>query len=196
MQTVSASLRYFSLGEITYQSSENATPYTAKPNEFAIDAAYARVLSDNISGAVAFRYIRSDFNSTEENLVAGNAFAADIAFYYHNKVKINKRKAEYSAGLNITNIGSTISYDDGATKQAIPTNLKIGGGFSTEIDRYNSVGFVVDFNKLLVPTPQPDDTGSEEPSMAGLFSSFNDAPGGFEEELQEVMVSIGGEYFV
>ncbi|MBI9060404.1 MAG: type IX secretion system outer membrane channel protein PorV [Marinilabiliaceae bacterium] len=203
MQTVSASIRYFDLGDIAYTNLEGGVINNGKPNEFAIDAAYSRVLSDKVSGAVAFRYIRSDltngYTGNDYN-DPGSAFAADIAFYYKTRTKIGKKKSDISAGVNISNIGSKISYDGGINKQFLPTNLKIGAGYATEIDRYNSIAFVLDFNKLLVPTPQILEEGEEDPNkdisvMSGIFKSFGDAPGGFQEELQEINVSVGAEYW-
>jgi len=203
MQTVSASIRYFDLGDIAYTNEGGDVTNNGKPNEFAIDAAYARVLSDKVSGAVAFRYIRSDltngYTGNDYN-DPGSAFAADIAFYYKTRTKIGKKKSDISAGVNISNIGSKISYDGGTNKQFLPTNLKIGAGYATEIDRYNTISFVLDFNKLLVPTPQILEEGEEDPNkdvsvMSGIFKSFGDAPGGFQEELQEINVSIGAEYW-
>lgn len=203
MQTISASLRYFDLGEIAYTQNATDDPTFGKPNEFAIDAGYARVLSDKVSGAVAFRYIRSDltngYTGNDYN-EPGNAFAADIAFYYKTKTKIGKRKSDISAGVNISNIGSKIGYGAGRPKQFLPTNLKIGAGYATELDKYNSIAFVLDFNKLLVPTPQEFETGEDDPNedlsvISGMFKSFGDAPGGFQEELQEINISLGAEYW-
>ncbi len=203
MQTVSASIRYFDLGDIAYTNEQGGAINNGKPNEFAIDAAYSRVLSDKVSGAVAFRYIRSDltngYTGNDYN-DPGSAFAADVAFYYKTTAKIGKKKSDISAGVNISNIGSKISYDGGNTKQFLPTNLKLGAGYATEIDRYNSIAFVLDFNKLLVPTPQILEPGEEDPNkdisvISGIFKSFGDAPGGFQEELQEINVSVGAEYW-
>ncbi len=212
MQTVSASLRYFTLGDIFYTTDWGEPNGQHSPNEFAFDIAYTRLLSDQFSGAVALRYIRSDLTGsalvgTTESY-PGNSFAADIAFYYQNEFRVNRRESVFSAGINISNIGSKISYTDDATKDFIPTNLKLGLGYKTEMDAYNTIAFTVDINKLLVPTPNfefdesdPDDQVgvgagfSEDKSViAGIFSSFNDAPGGFSEELQEISVSLGAEY--
>ena len=200
MQAISASLRYFSLGSISYTDLNGTPQGEGKPNEFALDAAYSRKLSDVFSAAVAFRYIRSDFNARQEDLEPGDAFAADIAFYFKKPVKMNGQNSEFSAGMNVSNIGSKLSYDGGTTKDFIPTNLKIGAGFATEIDDYNTISFALDFNKLLVPTPQPssdkqaNDDAKEQSTTAAIFSSFNDAPNGFDEELQEISLSFGAEY--
>ncbi|MBS2213542.1 type IX secretion system outer membrane channel protein PorV [Carboxylicivirga mesophila] len=206
MQTVSASLRYFSMGTIEFTDGIGTPLYSGKPNEFAIDAAYSRVLSDKFSGAVAFRYIRSDLTngySETGDLQAGNAFAADMAFYFKQPMKVNRNDAEFTAGINISNIGSKISYD-GINKEYIPTNLKLGTGYAMELDKYNSISFALDINKLLVPSNQirPDDADenwvdpNEGKSVpAAIFGSFNDAPGGFQQEMQEVTFSLGAEYW-
>ncbi|MCG8578417.1 MAG: type IX secretion system outer membrane channel protein PorV [Bacteroidales bacterium] len=207
MQVISASLRYFSMGEITFSNGPDDPGYQGKPNEFAIDAAYSRVLSDKFSGAVAFRYIRSDltngYSNTGESLQAGDAFAADIGFYFREPMRVNRNDAEFTAGINISNIGSKISYD-GVNKEYLPTNLKLGVGYAMELDRYNSIAFALDVNKLLVPSnqikPEDADDDWEDPNNdksvpAAIFDSFSDAPGGFEQEMQEINFSLGAEYW-
>ncbi len=210
MQTISASLRYFALGDVTFMDDFGNYQGLQSPNEFALDVGYTRQLSEVFSGSVALRYIRSDLtggqliNGVESH--AGTSYAADIAFYYRNEMRINRKESVITSGINISNIGAKISYTDGATKDFIPTNLRLGVGYETEIDNYNSISFNVDINKLLVPTPNIDSitsTGvivgggfSEDKSViAGIFSSFGDAPGGLKEELQEVNLSLGVEYW-
>ncbi len=212
VQTVSSSLRYFSLGDIVFMSELGQELATKNPNEFAFDVAYTRLLSETFSGSVALRFIRSDltagFTGDGNESFPGNSYAADIAFYYRNEFRANRKESVFTAGINISNIGAKISYNDGATKDFIPTNLRLGVGYQTEMDKYNTISFNVDINKLLVPTPNPVNltnagTGgavggsgfsSDKSVIAGLFSSFGDAPGGFKEELQEVSVSLGVEY--
>ncbi len=206
LQTISASLRYFALGDISFMSDVGNFEGQQSPNEFAIDVAYTRLLSDNFSGSVALRYIRSDLTGGQMvngvPSTAGNSYAADIAFYYQNEIRVNRKESTISAGINISNIGSKISYTDGETKDFIPTNLKLGAGYKTELDRYNTIGFYFDVNKLLVPTPSVDTTdifgkryGEDKSVISGIFSSFGDAPGGFKEELQEINFSFGTEYW-
>lgn len=206
LQTISASLRYFALGDISFMSDVGNFEGQQSPNEFAIDVAYTRLLSDNFSGSVALRYIRSDLTGGQMvngvPSTAGNSYAADIAFYYQNEIRVNRKESTISAGVNISNIGSKISYTDGETKDFIPTNLKLGAGYKTELDRYNTIGFYFDVNKLLVPTPSVDTTdifgnryGEDKSVISGIFSSFGDAPGGFKEELQEINFSFGTEYW-
>lgn len=210
-QTVSASLRYFTLGDIQFTDNEGVPTTTQSPNEFAFDIGYSLLLSDHFSGAVALRYIRSDLtggqlvNGVESH--AGNSYGADIGFYYQNELRINRKSSNIAAGINIQNVGAKISYSDGATKDFIPTNMKLGISYTTEMDKYNTITFALDANKLLVPTPEIDTTttdggvvvpigfSSDKSVVAGIFSSFTDAPGGMSEELKEVNLSLGAEYW-
>ncbi len=191
-QTVSASLRYFSLGSIIFTDDQGAQISNGKPNEFAIDAAYALKLSDNISGSVAFRYIRSDINngSGDGTSEPGNAFAADLNFFYLNKVKWGGRKGDISAGINISNIGSKISYDGGNEQEFLPANLRIGAAYSTEIDRYNKVGFSVDVNRIMVAKGNIDGEDKKDISVpASFFQSFGDFA------VEDLRISLGAEYW-
>lgn len=212
VQAVSASLRYFSLGDIVFTSDIGEFNGQQSPNEFAIDLGYSRKLSDVFSGAVAIRYIRSDLtggqlvNGVETH--AGNAFAADVAFYYYNEFRRQRKDNAFSAGINIQNIGSKISYTEGEVKDFIPTTLKLGASYTMEMDDYNSFSFSMEANKLLVPTPPVDSTdygddgviwaggiNSDIGTIEGIFKSFGDAPGGMKEEFQEITWSVGVEYW-
>ncbi len=212
VQAVSASLRYFSLGDIVFTSDIGEFNGQQSPNEFAIDLGYSRKLSDVFSGAVAVRYIRSDLtggqlvNGVETH--AGNSFASDVAFYYYNEFRRSRRDNAFSAGINIQNIGAKISYTEGEVKDFIPTTLKLGASYTMEMDDYNSFAFSMEANKLLVPTPPVDSTdygddgviwaggiNSDSGVIEGIFKSFGDAPGGFKEEFQEITWSVGVEYW-
>jgi hypothetical protein len=212
VQSVSASLRYFSLGDIIFTSDYGEIQGQQSPNEFAIDLGYSRLLSETFSGAVALRYIRSDLtggqmvNNVETH--AGNAFAADVAFYYYKELRVNRKDNIFSAGINIQNIGSKISYTEGTLKDFIPTNLMLGVSYTTNLDDYNSFTFSFEANKLLVPTPPADSTeygdgdviwaggvNSDIGPIEGMIVSFYDAPGGFQEEMQEINLSFGVEYW-
>ena len=209
---VSASLRYFSLGSINL-TNENGDIYgSAQPNEMAFDVAYSRLLSEKWSAAVAFRYIRSDLNNGQNGsggieMFPGNAFAADVATYYKTTVPMATGDANLAFGLNISNIGSKISYDQNETSLFLPANLRLGGSFEYPFDDYNKISINADANKLLVPSSQikrTDETDEEfiarrdaalgVGSIAGIFKSFGDAPGGASEELKEIMWSVGAEY--
>jgi hypothetical protein len=218
-QAFGASFRYFSLGEIAFTDYRYGEPFetgvVAQPYELAVDLSYSRNLSERWSAAVAFRFIYSDITNgmTEDNTYTpGYAFGADVATYYKAPVNVGGAKdGNASFGLNISNIGSKISYDDGITQQFIPTNMRIGGAFEYPFDEYNSLMVAVDLNKLLVPTPPKVSTVEmteeereenrkeweeyeQSSSIGGIFKSFGDAPGGFKEELQEIMWSVGLEY--
>jgi hypothetical protein len=206
MQVISTSLRYFSLGEIFFRDYADDLPVRVNPYEMAFDIAYSRVLSDHFSGAVAFRYIRSDLYSSfsgDENLQAGNAFAADVAFYYKTTADLFGQNSEISSGINISNIGSKLSYDGNNTKQFIPTNMRLGVAVSTDLDAYNSFTFTVDLNKLLIPTPgrntqDENDYSRENQDLSpikAMFQSFSDAPNGAKEEFQEITYNVGAEYW-
>ncbi|TLX76051.1 type IX secretion system outer membrane channel protein PorV [Labilibacter sediminis] len=190
VQTVSASLRYFSMGTINFTDEGGNLLSQGKPNEFAIDAGYSRKLSDVIAGSVVFRYIRSDLtNGSGTQGVPGSAFAADLNFYYQQNVKWGGRKGIVSSGLNISNIGSKISYDDGVTKEFLPANLRLGGGYSTEIDRYNKVAFSLDFNRIMVAKNEDGEDNENLSVPASFFKSFGDF------SMQDVRISVGGEYW-
>ncbi len=208
-QVIGASFRYFSYGSVNFTDNNGNSLKTANPNEFAFDATYSRLFSDNISGAVAFRYINSNLASNTqiggENINAGQAFAADMASYYNKDVKLGDKKGKLAFGINISNIGTKMGYT--ATqkiKDFLPTNLRIGGAITSEMDEYNSITFTVDANKLLVPTPPitsiTGDTillgrSSNVSVLTGMFQSFYDAPYGFKEELEEINYSLGLEYW-
>jgi hypothetical protein len=219
-QAIAGSLRYFSLGDITFTDINGTTIGQFRPNEFALDVAYSRKLSSRFSTALTLRYVfsnlTSNINVAGANTKPGQAVAADIsAFYQNNELTLGSKKATYSFGVNMSNLGSKISYSETAVRDFIPMNLKIGNNITLELDDYNKLSFMVDFNKLLVPTPPEiarDSTGSPvygadgtiqlsagKPSnvgtVAGLTQSFYDAPGGFNEELREVMWAVGLEYW-
>lgn len=207
LQTLQTSLRFFSLGNITFTDYLGNINGDFKPREFSFDAGYSRKLSDKFSLGAAIRYIHSNLaagqevNSTE--VKAGNAVGVDLTSTYMQELKLKGgKKAIVSAGLAITNIGSKISYtQDALNKDFIPTNMGIGAGFRIFANDYNEIGIYADINKLLVPTPDTltDDKGNflykQKSPIAGIFSSFGDAPGGFKEEMKEFMYSVGVEYW-
>lgn len=204
---VSASLRYFSLGEV--MTSEEEGSMTINPYEMSFDVAYSLMLSEKFSLAAAVRYIYSDLTyDYTDDTSPGSAFAADIACYYNNYINIGNRECQLGIGLNISNIGSKITFGGSDNSEFIPTNMRIGAALMVPIDEFNRFTISADANKLLVPTyPLQEEGESEEDyqqrvqkdyydvsSIAGIFKSFGDAPGGFKEELQEINWSIGGEY--
>lgn len=207
LQALSASLRYFSLGEVAI-TDDNGTPINSiHPYEMAVDLGYSRKLSENFSGAVALRYILSDFRTDSEGAV-GNAFAADVAGYYQKYLFVGRNECLLSLGFNISNIGTKISYDHGNTSFFIPTNMRLGGSFSFPMDDYNFLSLSLDLNRLLVPSRPVNTTGDpDDPdylkklddyynmsSITGIFKSFGDTPDGFSGELKKINLSIGAEY--
>jgi hypothetical protein len=217
MQAVSASLRYFSLGEIQFTNVDGSPDRTVNPNELALDAAYSRLFSDKFSGGIGFRFIRSDLTAGQsvggEDTRAGISFAADVSMYYQSDIDISGNDSEVAFGVNISNIGNKISYTDQQEESFIPINLRMGGRLTTELDSYNSISIALDLNKLLVPTPPIYDEETNEilhgkdPNVSvplGMFRSFADAPGVlradgtrsvFLEELHEISISTGAEYW-
>ena len=204
---VSASLRYFSLGEVFLGTSDDAM--TINPYEMSLDVAYSLMLSETFSIGAAVRWIYSDLTyDYTSDTAPGSAFAADLACYYQNYINIGQRECQLGLGLNISNIGSKISFGGDNNAEFIPTNMRLGASLMIPIDEYNRFTIAADANKLLVPTyPKQEDGESTEDyqervqkdyydvsSISGIFKSFGDAPGGFKEELQEVQWSVGGEY--
>lgn len=217
-QAISGSLRYFSLGEVPMGGDATTGPtYNISPYEMAVDVAYSRMLSERFSAAVALRYVYSDLAyKQDEEVTPGSAFAADIAFYYTNYIMLAQRECMLSFGLNLSNIGTKISYDGGNSSQFLPTNFRLGGSLLAPIDDFNTIAFSLDINKLMVPTRPTFEQYKEKfgedmtqgeytqwlqtegyndiSPIKGIFKSFSDAPGGFKEELQEIQWSLGVEY--
>lgn len=205
---ISASLRYFSLGEVEAGTVGGELGHIVTPHEMAFDVAYSRKLTETFSGAVTLRYIRADYSTGDDLTTPGNAFSADLSGYNESYFYMGRSEALLGMGFNISNIGTKISYDGGSSSMFLPTNLRMGVSLGYPVDPKNTISISFDVNKLLVPTPAiaPEDESEEEAqrrieeyqnisSIAGIFKSFVDAPGGFKEELQEVMWSLGAEYW-
>ena len=208
---VSASLRYFSLGEVqtNYNPTQQGTAMTINPYEMSVDAGYSLMLSEKFSIGTAVRFIYSDLKADyTDDVTPGSAFAADLGAYYQDYVNIGQRECQLGLGLNISNIGSKISFGGDNNSYFIPTNLRLGTSLMVPIDEYNRITIAADANKLLVPT-YPKIKEGESPtdfdarvqkeyydvsSISGIFKSFGDAPNGFKEELQEIQWSLGAEY--
>ena len=203
---VSASLRYFSLGEVYLSDMEDMT---IKPYEMAIDVGYSRMLSQCFSMGVNLRFIFSDikYDYTSESS-PGKAFAADIAMYRLGYFMMGNRECSFGWGINISNIGSKISFGGSDYAEFIPTNLRLGLNLTVPFNEYNKFSIAVDANKLLVPSWPRDENGDPVPDnsdeafknyydvspIVGIFKSFGDAPGGFKEEMEEISWSLGCEY--
>ncbi|MFA5418245.1 MAG: type IX secretion system outer membrane channel protein PorV [Bacteroidales bacterium] len=215
VSTVGATLRYFSLGEIQFTDEFGESIGTYKPNEWAVDAAYSRILTDKLSLAVAGRFIYSNLGQgqygTGIDMTPGTSVAADLSLYWEDEVNwFASTPATFAWGLNISNIGQKISYSkSNAESDFIPTNFRIGPRITLDLDDYNTISFQLDVNKLLVPTPPIYDSvnnadGSRsiakgmDPDVSviqGMIQSWYDAPGGFSEELREFSFAFGTEYW-
>ncbi len=206
---VSASMRYFSMGEVYMDGHTDDNAMTISPYEMSLDVAYSLMLSEKFSIAAGVRWIYSDltFNFSDDT-APGSAFAADLAAYYQDYLNIGQRECQLGLGLNISNVGSKITFGGDDHSYFIPTNLRLGASLKIPIDEYNRLTVAADANKLLVPTyPKQREGESTEDyqrrmedeywnvsSISGIFKSFGDAPNGFSEELQEVNWSVGAEY--
>ncbi len=215
-QALSASFRYFSLGEVTSNDDVGTVIQTINPYELAFDVGYSRKLSEKFSMGVVLRYIYSDLSyddvySGEQN-TAASAFAADLSGYFVSYPMVGRNECQFAWGFNLSNIGSKVSYNHGNNNAFLPTNLRLGANFMFPLADYNTLAFGLDLNKLLVPAkPRSsnydmdtqegqeqfekdlDDWENMSP-ITGIFKSFSDAPGGIKEELQEINFSLGAEY--
>lgn len=194
VQTVAASMKYFDLGEIQFKDVNNNDLGRFNPREFSFDVTYSRMLTEQLAIGGALRYIYSNLTGalSTGNIDArpGNSVAVDMGIYYTKPFKSSN--SSLSLGAAITNLGAKITYSDTDNKDFIPTNLRLGGAFTLEMDARNKITFALDFNKLLVPSPPKDNS---TPLLEGIFGSFTDAPGGFKEEISEIMTSMGTEYW-
>lgn len=204
--TIGASLRYFNLGTIDLVDASQNAQGSYRPSEFSFDVSLARKFGDNFSLGLTGRYIHSNllngaFSAGEQTRPA-TAVAADVSMYYKKPTNQFGKDALFAFGVDISNIGTKISYTDGGTKYFLPTNLKIGAANTWYIDDANEFTLALDLNKLLVPTPPIRDANGDiikgkddnRSVPAGIFGSFTDAPGGFSEELREISYSPAVEY--
>lgn len=203
-----ASFKYFSMGNIEARENPDELPLILSPNEFTLDLSYSLRLSDRFSMAVAGRFLRSDLKlaPVDPDATAASTFGVDVTAYYQSdRIDFTSFDGRWRAGVAISNIGPKIKYDEGGQENFIPTNLKLGGGFDFILDETNRIGTYLEFNKLLVPTPQDFDLDGDIDAednqeynsigaIEGMFKSFGDAPDGFNEELKEVTYALGAEY--
>ena len=218
-QAISMSLRYFDLGDIFFTDEFGVDNGQFSPREVAIDAGYSRQLGDRLSIGVALRYIHSNltgnFQSSTIEAKPGNSVSADISMYWDKDLMLSGANSNIAFGGSITNIGAKLSYSDENNKDFIPTNLRLGTAFKTNLDPFNTLTIAFDMNKLMVPTPpvyefdangvlvvdangDPVISRGKDPNrslISGMFGSFTDAPDGFSEEMQEIMLSLGLEYW-
>jgi hypothetical protein len=208
-QVVSSSLLYSSLGDVPFTDEFGNLERTFTPNEFAFDLGYSRLFTDNLAGGIAFRFIYSNLTGGSYSggvaTKPGTSFAADISGYYNKDISIADKNGHVSVGLNFSNIGAKMSYSDSQTSDFIPMNMRVGSSLTMELDSYNKITASLDLNKLLVPTPPVYSSANPDSIIAGkdpnvsvpvaIFQSFGDAPGGFREELHEIMYAAGLEYW-
>lgn len=203
-QALSASVRYFTLGEVTTETDG----LTVKPYEFSVDAAYSRMLSEKFSASVGLRYLYSDITGHyDDSTEPGSAFAADLSVYYNTYLMMGARECQLAWGINISNVGSKISYGDDRS-YFIPTNLRLGLSYMVPLNEYNRISISADANKLLVPSfplqrvDEDNDDYNDRldreyynmSSIKGIFKSFGDSERGFKGELEEIQWSVGAEY--
>ncbi|MDA0890156.1 MAG: type IX secretion system outer membrane channel protein PorV [Bacteroidetes bacterium] len=205
-QAIGLEMRYFSLGDITFTDIVGTTIGQYKPHEFALGGSYARKLSDQFSLAISARYIYSNLTGGQSaggiETVAGQSIASDLAGFYTKPVRMGGQDMDLAVGLNISNIGSKVSYTETSIRDFIPINMRLGTALGADIDDYNKISLAIDMNKLLVPTPPITDNGeivsgkdSDVGVVSGIFQSFGDAPGGYKEEFREINYSVGSEYW-
>lgn len=204
--TIGGALRYFSYGSIQLTDNSQNDIGVYSPNEFSIEGTYSRKFGDNFSLGTAIRYIRSSLSNGQFNgqeIQPASALAADASAYYKNGTILFGRDAEIALGINISNIGTKMSYSNNGTKSFLPTNMKLGTASTFMLDDVSTLTFALDLNKLLVPTsPIRDASGQiisgKDPDISvtsAIFGSFSDAPGGFSEEISEINYSAGLEYW-
>jgi hypothetical protein len=218
IQALGISMRYFDLGEIQLTDVTGLPIGIENPRELSFDATYSRKLTENLSGGLSIRYIWSNLLGNSigaPSANSGKSLAFDLGFYYIKPLVLRGLDTDLSLGAHVSNLGQKISYTSEEFEDFIPANLRVGTALKMNIDQYNSFTFIFDINKLLVPTPpiyardtngdlvldsngNPTISSGKDPNrpfISGTFGSFNDAPNGFSEEMQELTYSIGGEYW-
>jgi hypothetical protein len=193
-QAFGASLLFFNLGSIEFTTSQGVSAGTFNSQEYAINLSYSRLISQNFSLGVNLKYLNSNLASGSNSIKPGSTVAADISAYYQNQVRddASGKGIGWAYGALISNIGGTLNYGS-AQRYSIPTNLKVGGRFTYFGDQYNKFNFLLDANKLLVPTP--GGTNANQTGISGIFGAFGGQPGGFSELISEFTVSTGVEYW-
>ena len=219
VQTVGLSMKYFDLGEIQLTDNQGLSLGVENPKELSTAFTYSRKLTNDLSIGGSARYIWSNLTGSISNYSdakAGNSFSVDLGIYYNKEISLLNRTSELSFGSHISNIGGKITYGSSKSLDFIPVNLRVGTSLKTFLDQYNSITLAVDLNKLMVPSPpiyEVDINGNyvidpttnqakilkgKNPNrsvLSGIFSSFSDAPDGFSEEIKEVTISTGLEYW-
>ena len=219
VQTIGLSMKYFDLGEIQLTDNQGFSLGIENPKELSTAFTYSRKLTNNLSIGGTTRYIWSNLTGSISNYSdakAGNSFSVDLGLYYNKEITLANRTSELSFGSHFSNIGGKITYGSSKSLDFIPINFRVGTSLKTFLDQYNSLTFALDFNKLMVPSPpvyevdingnyiidpltnQPTIQKGKNPNrsvLSGMFSSFSDAPDGFSEEIKEITISSGLEYW-
>jgi hypothetical protein len=201
-QVIGGYMTYFNLGGIQFRETATSGSTDFRPNEFTIAATGSQKLSDNMGLSVTLRYIHSNLagnytfkDGIETTTKPGNTASGDVAFYYFKDLKISAKDIRLAFGANLSNLGAKISYSSSGNREFLPTNLKIGTAVTYNADAFNKFTFTVDFNKLMVPTPTATSNNSTKSYLSGVLGSFGDAPGGFKEEMKEINICSGVEYW-
>jgi hypothetical protein len=211
LQTAGFAIRYFSLGKIDFRDENGNDIGTGQPNEMEIAAAYSRKLSDHFAASLSAKFAYSNLATGKtvgsHDITTATTFAADIGLLYRNQLGASGRRNYLNVGLAFTNLGSKVTYIKGLVKDFIPSNMALGAAYEMNFDDFNSLTATIEIDKLLIPSPRKDGDPlfdvdgnkiadyREKGLFEGIFGSFSDAPGGFTEELQELMYSIGLEYW-
>ena len=221
LQTIGAALRFFSLGDIRFTDEQGTEIGAGRPRELEFAITYARKLSDNFAMGLTGKYVYSNLATGQEiqgtEIQSATSFAADFSMTYRKENNITPYGGEFAVGLAMTNIGAKVSYTRDNVRDYLPANIGLGAAMSMNLDEFNRVTFALDINKLMVPTPVSptiigpdgnvvvnpnfDSNGNgipdyrEKPLFNSVFGSFIDAPGGFPEEMREIAVSAGAEYW-
>ncbi len=201
MSTIGGSLRYFSLGSIQFTNQSGQYIGDFRPNEFALDFGYSRKLSDYFSAGTMLRFIYSNMATGQQvngiDVRPGTAVAADLSFFYQNDdIEVGDMDATLAWGVNISNLGSKITYTADATnRDFLPANLGVGISLNMQLDDYNQLMIGIDLNKLMAPTPEPTGEFKNQSVPSAVINSFSDAPGGFSEEFREIIWTAGAEYW-
>lgn len=198
-ELVAFGFKYFDMGEFYARGQNGENEGTFNPREFSLDLTYSRLLTENFSVGLTGRYIHSNllgsYNSSSfTDTKPGNSVAVDLGVFYKKELKGAKTNSLALAAV-ISNIGAKISYSDEDNKQFLPTNLRVGSAYTIELDPFNAFTFTLDFNKLLVPSPDEDRNIPDKSLLEGMFGSFSDAPDGFSEEIKEIIINTGIEYW-
>lgn len=201
------SFRYFSLGTINFTDNNGDPLGSFTPSELSVDGCYGLKFNKKFSAGVNLRFIYSNLTGIRQingsSTKPGVSGAGDISLLYKTEIKAGGKRTPFQLGANIQNIGAKMTYTDKVSRDFIPANLKLGAGWSYEIDKYNKVNLLLDINKLLVPSrPLLDSAGNivsgrsnDVGTVQGMVQSFYDAPGGASEEFKEINYSFGAEYW-